>query len=46
MTVEERVPEPIAIEPEPIVSRVAEVVAVSGKKRDPSQMDLFGALAF
>ena len=45
MTVEERVPEPIAIEPESAAPRVKESPAPV-KGRDTFQMDLFGAPAF
>ena len=45
LLVEERVPEPVAIEPEPAPVRVAESPASRDKQRDTSQMDLFAALA-
>ncbi len=47
LTVEDRPPDPILIEPEPAVARVAESSAAAPvKNRDTLQMDLFGALAF
>ncbi len=47
LTVEERPPEPILIEPEPAAPRVAKSpAAILTKTRDTSQLDLFGALAF